>query len=56
LRRRLSDGFATASAATRHFAFGALLLPIAIAVMALPQGSLGLGTVLIGISYSLVPR
>ena len=36
-------------------AFGALLLPIAIAVMALPQGSLGLGTVLIGISYSLVP-
>ena len=36
-------------------AVGALLLPIAIAVMALPQGSLGLGTVLIGVSYSLVP-
>jgi MFS family permease len=36
-------------------AFGALLLPIAIAVMALPQGSLGLGTVLIGVSFSLVP-
>ena len=36
-------------------AFGAFLLPVAIAVMALPQGSLGLGTVLIGISYSLVP-
>ena len=36
-------------------AFGALLLPIAIAVMALPHGSLGLGTVLIGVSFSLVP-
>ena len=36
-------------------AFGALLLPISIVVMAMPRGSLGLGTVLIGISYSLVP-
>jgi len=36
-------------------AFGALLLPVSIAVMAMPQGSLGFGTVLIGVSYSLVP-
>jgi len=36
-------------------AFGALLLPISIAVMAMPHGSLGLGTLLIGVSYSLVP-
>ncbi len=36
-------------------AFGALLLPLAIAAMSTPQGSLALGTVLIGISYSLVP-
>ena len=36
-------------------AFGALLLPVSIAVMAVPHGSLGLGTVLIGVSYSLVP-
>ena len=36
-------------------AFGALLLPLSIAVMAMPHGSLGLGTVLIGVSYSLVP-
>ncbi len=36
-------------------AFGALLLPVSIAVMAMPQGSLGVGTVLIGVSYSLVP-
>jgi len=36
-------------------AFGALLLPISIAFMAVPQGSLGIGTVLIGVSYSLVP-
>ena len=36
-------------------AFGALLLPVSIAVMAIPQGSLGAGTFLIGVSYSLVP-
>jgi MFS family permease len=36
-------------------AFGALLLPISIAVMAVPHGSLGIGTLLIGVSYSLVP-
>jgi len=36
-------------------AFGALLLPISIAVMALPEGSLWIGTLLIGVSYSLVP-
>jgi MFS family permease len=36
-------------------AFGALLLPVSIAMMALTQGSLWLGTVLIGISFSLVP-
>jgi len=36
-------------------AFGALLLPVSIVVMALPQGSLGAGTLLIGVSYSLVP-
>ncbi len=36
-------------------AFGALLLPLSIAVLAMPQGSLGLGTVLIGVSFSLVP-
>jgi MFS family permease len=36
-------------------AFGALLLPIAIALMALSHGSLWIGTVLIGVSFSLVP-
>ncbi len=36
-------------------AFGALLLPIAIAVMAATHGSLWVGTVLIGVSFSLVP-
>jgi MFS family permease len=36
-------------------AFGALLLPIAIALMAMSHGSLWAGTVLIGISFSLVP-
>ena len=36
-------------------AFGALLLPLAIAVMALTQWSLWIGTVLIGVSFSLVP-
>ena len=36
-------------------AFGALLLPVSIVVMAMPQGSLGVGTLLIGVSYSLVP-
>ena len=36
-------------------AFGALLLPIAIALMALSHGSLWMGTVLTGISFSLVP-
>ncbi len=36
-------------------AFGALLLPIAIAVMAMSDGSLWIGTVLIGVSFSLVP-
>jgi len=36
-------------------AFGALLLPISIAVMALSYGSLWVGTVLIGVSFSLVP-
>ena len=36
-------------------AFGALLLPLSFAVTAVPQGSLVLGTVLIGVSYSLVP-
>jgi MFS family permease len=36
-------------------AFGALLLPIAIALMAMSHGSLWVGTVLIGISFSLVP-
>ncbi len=36
-------------------AFGALLLPISIAVMAVPDGSLGIGTLLIGVSFSLVP-
>ena len=36
-------------------AFGALLLPIAIASMALSHGTLWVGTVLIGISFSLVP-
>lgn len=36
-------------------AFGALLLPIAIAVMALSHWSLWVGTVLIGVSFSLVP-
>jgi MFS family permease len=36
-------------------AFGALLLPIAIALMAMSHGSLSVGTVLIGISFSLVP-
>lgn len=36
-------------------AFGALLLPIAFAVLLLGKTGLGLSTVLIGISYSLVP-
>jgi MFS family permease len=36
-------------------AFGALLLPIAIASMAVSQWSLWVGTVLIGVSFSLVP-
>jgi MFS family permease len=36
-------------------AFGALLLPIAIALMAMSHGSLWVGTVMIGISFSLVP-
>jgi MFS family permease len=36
-------------------AFGALLLPLSIASMALSHGSLWVGTVLIGISFSLVP-
>jgi len=36
-------------------AFGALMLPIALAVMALTSWSLWVGTVLIGISFSLVP-
>jgi MFS family permease len=36
-------------------ALGALLLPVAIAVMAFTQWSLWIGTVLIGISFSLVP-
>ncbi len=36
-------------------AFGALLLPVSIAFMALSNGSLWIGTVLIGVSFSLVP-
>ena len=36
-------------------AFGALLLPLSIAIMAATQWSLWIGTVLIGISFSLVP-
>ncbi len=36
-------------------AFGALLLPISLLVMAASNMGLGLGTVLIGISFSLVP-
>ena len=36
-------------------AFGALTLPVSIAIMALSHGSLWVGTVLIGISFSLVP-
>ena len=36
-------------------AFGALLLPLAIAVMAITDWSLWVGTVLIGVSFSLVP-
>jgi MFS family permease len=36
-------------------AFGALLLPIAIVIMAATQWSLWVATVLIGVSYSLVP-
>ncbi len=36
-------------------AFGALLLPVSIAVMAVSAGSLWVGTVLIGVSFSLVP-
>ena len=40
---------------TQMLAFGALLLPVSIAIMALAHGSLGLATVLIGISFSLVP-
>jgi MFS family permease len=36
-------------------AFGALLLPISIAIMAATHWSLWIGTVLIGISFSLVP-
>ena len=54
--RRPSAGCATACTATRPFlALGALLLPIALAVMALTNWSLWLPTALIGISYSLVP-
>ena len=36
-------------------AFGALLLPVALALMAFTDGNLWPATVLIGISYSLVP-
>jgi MFS family permease len=36
-------------------AFGALLLPLAIAAMAMSHESLWVGTVLIGVSFSLVP-
>lgn len=36
-------------------AFGALLLPASIAFMAVSNGSLWIGTVLIGVSFSLVP-
>ena len=36
-------------------AFGALLLPISIAVMALTDWSLWIGTALIGVSFSMVP-
>jgi MFS family permease len=36
-------------------AFGALLLPLSLAIMALTQWNLWIGTVLIGISFSLVP-
>jgi MFS family permease len=36
-------------------AFGALLLPIAVVIMAATQWSLWVATVLIGVSYSLVP-
>ena len=36
-------------------AFGALSLPVSIAILALSHGSLWVGTVLIGISFSLVP-
>lgn len=36
-------------------AFGALLLPVSIAVMAVTDASLWIGTVLIGVSFSLVP-
>ena len=36
-------------------AFGALLLPLALALMALTHGSLWIPTALIGVSYSLVP-
>jgi MFS family permease len=36
-------------------AFGALLLPLSIAVMALTHWSLWVGTVMIGVSFSLVP-
>ena len=36
-------------------AFGAMLLPVSIAVMAVSGASLWIGTVLIGVSFSLVP-
>ena len=36
-------------------AFGALLLPLSIAVMALTQWSLWVATAMIGVSFSLVP-
>jgi MFS family permease len=36
-------------------AFGALLLPVAIAVLAMPGRALWPGTILIGLSFSLVP-
>lgn len=36
-------------------AFGALLLPVSLVVMAVSNGSLWIGTVLIGVSFSLVP-
>jgi MFS family permease len=40
---------------TPMLAFGALLLPLSIAVMALTHWSLWVGTVMIGVSFSMVP-